>query len=362
MLRPTTFRPRSSRSTSPKAMLVTPALPPRARGGRRGTTPRVAPSIMSRSLVDPAKFPPGAPGTTSWSQLDAAAPRPTPTGLHRPRRAPDAAAHDGVGLVRRAAQAGGSEGGTPSLTAEAKESKRGEREVTWRPGRRPLEPQRPLPELAKLLEQYGCGPIAFTGTDNALYERHLLFDNVIDPAAAGPRERFEAVRPLGARRPLAALGAHRADLRAREPQARLLPVDGVPHRPLAGQQRHQPAARSRSRSRSSSEKNLDWLGAARAGARRGARQRRPRAPGGVLPRLDGHHAAPGDGLRPALRVRHLPADDPRTAGSASSPTTGCAVRTRGRSPGRTRRSRSSSAARSSCAAARCSRSPAGRPR
>ncbi|HVS36273.1 MAG TPA: glycogen/starch/alpha-glucan phosphorylase [Gemmataceae bacterium] len=45
---------------------------------------------------------------------------------------------------------------------------------------------------AKLLRQYGCGPIEFTGTDDALYERHLLFDTVLPLAAAGPRERFEA--------------------------------------------------------------------------------------------------------------------------------------------------------------------------
>src|SRR5262245_47113249 len=45
----------------------------------------------------------------------------------------------------------------------------------------------------RLLKQYGCGPIDFAGTDNALYERHLLFDNIISPAAAGDRERFEAV-------------------------------------------------------------------------------------------------------------------------------------------------------------------------
>jgi glucan phosphorylase len=32
---------------------------------------------------------------------------------------------------------------------------------------------------SKLLRQYGCGPAAFTGTDSALDERHLLFDNVI---------------------------------------------------------------------------------------------------------------------------------------------------------------------------------------
>jgi len=48
-------------------------------------------------------------------------------------------------------------------------------------------------DMNVLLEPYGCGPIAFTGTDNALYERHLFFDSVIDPSAAGPRERYEAV-------------------------------------------------------------------------------------------------------------------------------------------------------------------------
>jgi starch phosphorylase len=45
----------------------------------------------------------------------------------------------------------------------------------------------------KLLEQYGCGPIQFTGTADALYERHLLFDNVVDPSAVDARERYEAV-------------------------------------------------------------------------------------------------------------------------------------------------------------------------
>ena len=47
-------------------------------------------------------------------------------------------------------------------------------------------------DISRLLEQYGCGPIRFAGTDDALYERHLLFDNVIDLAAAGARDRFEA--------------------------------------------------------------------------------------------------------------------------------------------------------------------------
>jgi starch phosphorylase len=52
---------------------------------------------------------------------------------------------------------------------------------------------RSTPDIAQLLEQYGCGPIQFTGTPDALFERHLLFDNVVDPAAVGARERYEAV-------------------------------------------------------------------------------------------------------------------------------------------------------------------------
>jgi glycogen phosphorylase len=43
-----------------------------------------------------------------------------------------------------------------------------------------------------LLSQYGCGPIQFSGHSDALYDRHLLFDDIIAPADAGLRERFEA--------------------------------------------------------------------------------------------------------------------------------------------------------------------------
>ena len=48
-----------------------------------------------------------------------------------------------------------------------------------------------------LLDQYGCGPIRFSGTNDALYERHLLFDDIIAPAAAGAREQFEAAARSG---------------------------------------------------------------------------------------------------------------------------------------------------------------------
>ena len=34
---------------------------------------------------------------------------------------------------------------------------------------------------------------SLAGDHDALYERHLMFDNVIDPGAAGARERYEAI-------------------------------------------------------------------------------------------------------------------------------------------------------------------------
>jgi glycogen phosphorylase len=45
--------------------------------------------------------------------------------------------------------------------------------------------------VSELLKQYG-GPIAFVGSENAFYDRHLVFDRVIDPHFATARERFEA--------------------------------------------------------------------------------------------------------------------------------------------------------------------------
>src|SRR5579862_401069 len=47
--------------------------------------------------------------------------------------------------------------------------------------------------MAKLRSQYGSGPIKLAGTETASFERHLVFDNVVDLLAASPRERFEAL-------------------------------------------------------------------------------------------------------------------------------------------------------------------------
>ena len=51
--------------------------------------------------------------------------------------------------------------------------------------------------IAKLRRQYGCGPIEFAGTPDALYERHLVFDNVVDLAVAGGLEHSPPSRNPG---------------------------------------------------------------------------------------------------------------------------------------------------------------------
>lgn len=47
-------------------------------------------------------------------------------------------------------------------------------------------------DTARLLEQYGCGPIKFMAQDG-LYQRHLNFDNVVEESATGAHERFDAL-------------------------------------------------------------------------------------------------------------------------------------------------------------------------
>jgi starch phosphorylase len=48
------------------------------------------------------------------------------------------------------------------------------------------------PDEATLLHRYGCGPIPFAGSESAFYDRHLVFDSVVDPRAASARDQFGA--------------------------------------------------------------------------------------------------------------------------------------------------------------------------
>src|SRR6267143_4395769 len=55
-------------------------------------------------------------------------------------------------------------------------------------------PMRTEPDnISKLQKRYGSGPIPLLGKADALYERHLVFDNVVGLEDVSPRERFEAV-------------------------------------------------------------------------------------------------------------------------------------------------------------------------
>src|SRR5258708_4429852 len=51
---------------------------------------------------------------------------------------------------------------------------------------------RNVPSFAQLLEQYSCGPIRFSGTADALFERHLMFDTLAEHGEVGPRQQYEA--------------------------------------------------------------------------------------------------------------------------------------------------------------------------
>jgi starch phosphorylase len=75
-------------------------------------------------------------------------------------------------------------------------------------------------DAAKLLRKYGCGPIVFTGMSDALYDRHLLFDAVVSPEAAGARERFEAFA-RSVRDILSQRWVHTEDTYAREDPKRI---------------------------------------------------------------------------------------------------------------------------------------------
>jgi glycogen phosphorylase len=59
--------------------------------------------------------------------------------------------------------------------------------------KRPTAPQPEHPAPKALLEQYECGPIAFSGVPGALYERHVVFDHVVRLDQSDARQRFEAV-------------------------------------------------------------------------------------------------------------------------------------------------------------------------
>ena len=116
---------------------------------------------------------------------------------------------------------------------------------------------------------------------------HVRFSRGKNPETATAHDRFMALA-LAVRDRLASRWmTHRAHLLRAGRQARLLPLGRVPPRPRAGQQPHQPRHLRGRREGARASSGVDLDDAARDGARRGPRQRRPRAPRRVLPRLAG---------------------------------------------------------------------------
>src|ERR1700681_2701936 len=113
--------------------------------------------------------------------------------------------------------------------------------------------------IAKLRSQYGSGPIKLWGSENALYERHLVFDNVVDLEAAGPRERFEAIA-RSVRDVLSQRWIKTEDTYARENPKRVyyLSVEFLIGRSLANNVTN--LLLDSITKKAAQEKHLDWLG------------------------------------------------------------------------------------------------------
>jgi starch phosphorylase len=152
-------------------------------------------------------------------------------------------------------------------------------------------------------------PIQFTEADHGLYDRHLLFDNVMPlmpPGRASGSRRSPARCAMSSRSGGCApsrLTTERIPKRVYYLSMEFLigrsldnNVINLLLEPVA---RHAAALRGIDRMEMlEQEPDAAWATAARTPRR-------------VLPRLDGDDAASGDGLRPALRVRHLPPDNRR---------------------------------------------------
>ena len=191
------------------------------------------------------------------------------------------------------------------------------------------------PERTKdLLQQYGVGPIQFSGTHDALYERHLIFDHLVDVKQADVREQFEAaarsVRDVISQRWLL---TEQTYAEKNPKRVYYLSMEFLIGRSLANNMTNLPA-RPVGGTRLPSTRASIGLALDRRGTGCRAGQRRPRTAGRLLPRFDGHDAASGAWAMACATSTASSSRRSWMAGNMSSRTTGCDVRIPGRSRGR----------------------------
>ena len=177
------------------------------------------------------------------------------------------------------------------------------------------------------------GPVPFSGRADALFERHLLSDAVVDPSVAQERQRFEAVarsvRDILSQRWIKT----QAHLRPENPKRiYYLSMEFLIGRSLTNNVTNLLLHPFIERDRAS-----------RAASTGSAWSSRSPTPGWAMAASDGWPPASSTRWRPCSSRRWATAcatstacsgSRSRTAGSANSRTTGCADRTRGRSPRR----------------------------
>ena len=187
-------------------------------------------------------------------------------------------------------------------------------------------------EAAEASHDLGSGS-DFPADPDALFERHLLSDDRGRPVASPTtrqtlRGRWPARCATSSRSAGSLTSAH---LSTSENPKRIyyLSMEFLIGRSLTNNVTNL-MLRPLCRRRGAHEANLDWLGLLEqepdAGLGNGGLGRLAACFLDSMATMQ----LPATGLRPALRVRHVPAGDRDTAGSANIRTTGCTIRTRGR--------------------------------
>ena len=161
-----------------------------------------------------------------------------------------------------------------------------------------------------LLDRYNCGPVKFSGGDNALYERHLTFDQIIPANTATHRDKFEAVahsiRDVLSQRWLKTEQTYRErnakrvyylSLEFLMGRALANNITNLMLDPVVGRVLQEPQDRS--------------AGNHRTGTGRRPRQRWTGPARRVFSRFDGDAGHSRHGFRAALRIRHLQTDHAR---------------------------------------------------